>query len=167
MYLAADVLSPNAGLFVWLLVVFGLLLYLLKKYAVGGIISSLQEREQNIADSLSRAETAASEARALQARNDQARREAEQEAQRLLRDAREEAERIRSAEIQKTREELNALRAKAQEDIRRDTDAALQAVRAEVAGLAVLAAERILRTELDNKQQRALVDQFLDELPRN
>ena len=167
MYLAADLLSPDPGLFFWILLVFGILLYVLRRFAWGPITDALEQREKKIAASLSQAEAAAEEARALQSRNDQARREAEQEAQKLLRETREEAERIREAEVQRTREEIAALRAKAQEEIERDKEAALQAVRNEVASLAVLAAERILRSELDQHKQMSLVDQFLDDLPKN
>ncbi len=167
MYLAADLLSPSLGLFVWLLIVFGLLLYLLRRYAWGPITTALEQREENIATSLSRAESAMEEARRLQAENDQTRREAEQEVQRLLRAAREEAEGVRTAEVQRTREEISALRAKALEEIARDKEVALQELRSEVADLAILAAERILRENLDSPRQRSLVDQFLAGLSKN
>ena len=167
MYLAANLLSPSLGLFVWLLLVFGLLLYLLKRYAWGPITAALEQREQNIARSLARAQEAMDEARALQARNDEARREAEQASQRLLREAREEAERIRSAEVERTREEISTLHAKALQEIARDKEAALLEVRSEVASLAILAAERILHESLDTERQRTLVEHFLDDMSRN
>ncbi len=167
MCLAADLLSPSLGLFVWLLIVFGLLLFLLRRFAWEPITTALEQREENIATSLSRAESAMEEARRLQTQNDQTRREAEQEAQRFLRAAREEAEAIRTAEVQRTREEISALRAKALEEIARDKEVALQEVRSEVADLAILAAERILRENLDSPRQRSLVDQFLAGLSKN
>ena len=79
MCLAADLLSPSLGLFVWLLIVFGLLLFLLRRFAWEPITTALEQREENIATSLSRAESAMEEARRLQTQNDQTRREAEQE----------------------------------------------------------------------------------------
>ena len=167
MYLAADLLSPSFGLFFWLLLVFGLLLYLLRRFAWGPITAALEQREQKIATSLARAEEAMEEARKLQARNDRIRREAGQEAQRLLREAQEEAERIRAAQVQQTREEINQLHTKALEEIARDKEIARQQVRSEVAELAILAAERILREELDASRQRSLVDRFLGGLSRN
>ena len=84
-----------------------------------------------------------------------------------MRAAREEAEAIRTAEVQRTREEISALRAKALEEIARDKEVALQEVRSEVADLAILAAERILRENLDSPRQRSLVDQFLAGLSKN
>lgn len=151
MYLAADLLSANPGLVVWVTIVFAGFLLLLKKFAWGPIVAALEEREQTIASSINRAEAALAESQRLQASNEQARREAEQEAQQLLRKAREEAEALRAQEVKRTREEIGALRAQAQDEIAREKDSALQELRGEVADLAILAAERILGDHLDAK----------------
>lgn len=167
MYFAADLLSANQGLVVWLAIVFGALLYLLKRYAWGPITSALEEREQTIADSIGRAEAALAESQRLQESNQQARREAEQEAQLLMRQARDEVEELREAELQRIREEIAEMRSQAQEQIARDKDSALQAVRSEVADLAIMAAETILRENLDAGSNRKLVARFMDEFADN
>ena len=164
MLFAADLLSANQGLVVWFSVVFLALLYLLRRFAWGPITSALNEREETIASSLNRAEAALEESKRLQESNVQARRENEQQAQRLLREAREEAEQFREREVQRTREEISALRKQAQEDIARDKEKALQDLRGEVADLAILAAEKVLQENLDVSRQRVLVDRFIDEL---
>ena len=164
---AADLLSPNFGLVIWLTIVFGILLVILKRYAWGPITSALEDRERTIDESIQRAEKALAEAKQLQADNQRARREAEQEAQRLLRAAREEAERLRGEEVQKTREQIQHLRDQAQAEIEREKDSALDALRAEVADLAIQAAEIILQENLDAPRQRRLVETFIDELPKN
>ncbi|MFB3133574.1 MAG: F0F1 ATP synthase subunit B [Rhodothermales bacterium] len=165
--LAADLLDPNFGLVIWLAIVFSILLFILKRYAWGPITSALEDRERNIDESIQRAEKALAEAKQLQADNQRARREAEQEAQRLLRAAREEAERLRGEEVQKTREQIQHLRDQAQAEIEREKDSALDALRAEVADLAIQAAEIILQENLDAPRQRRLVANFIDELPKN
>ncbi len=165
--LAADLLDPNFGLVIWLAIVFSILLFILKRYAWGPITSALEDRERTIDESIQRAEKALAEAKQLQADNQRARREAEQEAQRLLRAAREEAERLRGEEVQKTREQIQHLRDQAQAEIEREKDSALDALRAEVADLAIQAAEIILQENLDAPRQRRLVANFIDELPKN
>lgn len=165
--LAADLLDPNFGLVIWLAIVFSILLFILKRYAWGPITSALEDRERTIDESIQRAEKALAEAKQLQADNQRARREAEQEAQRLLRTAREEAERLRGEEVQKTREQIQHLRDQAQAEIEREKDSALDALRAEVADLAIQAAEIILQENLDAPRQRRLVANFIDELPKN
>ena len=164
MYIAAELLSPNVGLIIWIALAFTGFVLLLRKFAWGPIVSALEEREQNIAASINRAEAALEESKRLQESNVQARRESELEAQLLMRKAREEAEALRVQEIQRTRDEINALRAQAQEEIARDKESALQELRSEVADLAILAAEKVLSESLNAQRHRTLVDRFIDGL---
>ncbi|HET6567371.1 MAG TPA: F0F1 ATP synthase subunit B [Rhodothermales bacterium] len=165
--LAADLLAPNVGLIFWTLVVFVILLTLLKKTAWGPITASLEQRERTIDESIQRAEHALVEARQIQADNEKARREAEQQAQHILREARESAEKLRADEVERTRSQIAQMQQQAQEEIEREKRGALAALRSEVADLAVQAAEKILRENLDPATQRRIVDTFIDELPQN
>lgn len=162
-----SLLQPNVGLVIFTAFVFLIVAWLLRKYAWGPITTALEDRERNIEESITRAERALEEAKQIQADNERARREAEQEAQRLLREAREEAERLRADEAQKTREQIQHLRDQAQADIEREKDSALDELRAEVADLAIQAAEKILQENLDRDRQRRLVNHFIDDLPKN
>ena len=167
LFLAADLLSPNAGLIFWKALVFGLLLFLLYKYAWKPITASLLQREETIDASIKRAERALAEARQIQAENEKSRREAEQEAQRVLRDAREAADRVRAEEVEKTRTAIRQMKEQAQADIEREKQSALEELRDEVAELAIQAAEKILRENLDAGRQKKLVDRFIEQLPKN
>jgi F-type H+-transporting ATPase subunit b len=165
--LAADLLAPNVGLIFWISVVFLLLLALLRKFAWGPITSALNERERTIDESIQRAETALAEARQIQADNEKARREADQEAQRILREAREVAERLRTDEVEKTRAQIRQMQQSAQEEIEREKESALTQLRTEVADLAIQAAGKILKENLDESRQRKLVNDFIQTLPHN
>lgn len=165
--LAAGLLSPNAGLAFWLGLAFLLLFFLLSKFAFPAILGGLKEREQTIEQSMTRAEAALAEARQLQADNEAARRDAERQAQAILRDAREAAEAQRAADAERTRDELARMRTQAAADIEQQKQQALAELRAEVATLAIGAAEKILQQELDAERQSVLVDRFLADLPKN
>jgi F-type H+-transporting ATPase subunit b len=165
--LAADLLSPNAGLIFWKTLVFGLLLFLLHKFAWKPITTALNAREETIDSSIKRAEQALAEARKIQQENDRARRESEAEAQRVLREAREAADRVRNEEIEKTRDQIRQMKEHAEAAIENEKQGALNELRDEVAEMAIQAAEKILKETLDAGRQRKLVDQFIDELPRN
>ena len=73
-----SLLQPNAGIFFWTLVVFLIVLGLLWKFAWGPITSALEKREETIDSSIRRAEEALAEAKAIQADNEKALRQAEQ-----------------------------------------------------------------------------------------
>lgn len=167
LYLAADLLAPNVGLIFWIALAFLLLLFLLSKYAWGPITAALAERETTIETSLTRAEKALAEAKQLAADNEKARREAELEAQRILRDARDAAEAARAEQAEKTRQQIRQMQATAEAEIEREKQQALAELRAEVADLAILAAEKILHENLDASRQRKLVDEFIADLPKN
>lgn len=164
---AVNPLAPNAGLMIWMGIAFLALLFLLGKFAWPAIIGGLEEREQRIETSLNEADRALAEAKQLQADNDAARRQSEQQAQVILREAREEAESIRSADVEKTRAELAEMKESARADIEREKRQALAALRSEVAALAVSGAEKILRQEIDADTQSRLVGDFISELPKN
>jgi F-type H+-transporting ATPase subunit b len=167
LYLAVDLLAPNAGLAFWIALVFFTLLLLLWKFAWGPISSALTEREETIESSIRRAEAALAEARQLQADNDRARRDAEVEAQRILREAREAAEAARNESLEKERQQIAHLREQFKEEMEREKAQIKTELRTEVADLAVQAAERILRETLDEQRQKRLVNDFIAELPQN
>lgn len=166
-FLAINLLAPNAGLAFWLVLVFLSLLLLLSKFAWRPMIAGLAEREQNIDQALRESERARAEAQQLLADNEKARRESEAEAQRILREAREAAEASRAEALAAEREQVARLREQFQEQMEREKEAIKQELRTEVAALAVQAAEKILRAEVDQAQQQRLVNDFLAELPRN
>ena len=165
--LAANLLSPNWGLAVWLGIVFILFLLVMSKFVFPAMLGGLKEREDTIQSSLEQAERANAEAKRLLADNESARREAEAQAQAILRDARDQANSQRDADIAKTKAEIARMQAAAQSDIETQKQQALAELRSEVAVLAVGAAEKILNKEIDAQAQHGLVDQFISDLPRN
>jgi F-type H+-transporting ATPase subunit b len=167
MILAANLLAPNLGLFVWMGITFLILLAVLKRFAWGPITESLDSREINIQESMDQARLALEEAKAIQADNTTARRESEASAQALLRAAREDAEKLRNDEVTKTREQILSLQEQARQEIEREKDSALEALRHQVADLAIEAAEKILHENLDADKQKKIVNDFLGTLSQN
>lgn len=165
--IAASLLAPNVGLIFWITLTFLILMLVLRRFAWGPITKALSEREARIAESIQSAEKALAEARKIQADNEQARRASEQDAQRILREARETAERLRSEEVDKTREQIRQMQEQAQAEIEREKQGALTELRTEVADLAIRAAEKILVENLDGTRQQKLVKDFLEDLPTN
>ncbi len=165
--LAAGLLSPNWGLAIWMLIAFLMLLFILSKFAFPAIIGGLKEREQMIEESMTRAERALAEAKQLQADNESARRDAERQAQTILRDAKEQADHQRTTDLDKTKTEIARMQESARADIEREKQQALAELRSEVASLAVGAAEKILGREVDADAQSGLVNDFIAELPKN
>jgi F-type H+-transporting ATPase subunit b len=167
MNVAVNLLSPNPGLAIWMTITFLLLLFILRRFAWGTITLALREREMRIDESIRRADRALEEAKQIQADNLKARREADQQAQTIVREAREASDRIRAEEVEKTREAVLQIQESARAEIEREKQGALNELRAEVADLAIKAAGKILDENLDNDRQRRLVDSFIRDLGKN
>ncbi len=164
---AQSLLEPNAGLIFYKVIVFALLLFLLRKFAWKPIVSALSEREETIDSSIRQAERALEEARQTGEKNEEARRAAEENARRIMQDARAAADRVRTEDIEKTRARIRQMQKQAQDEIEREKQRALEELRDEVAGLAIQTAEQILEETLDTDRHRKLVNRFIEQLPRN
>jgi len=159
-------LDINPGLIVWTIITFLVLLFVLKRFAWKPLLQALTSREEKIRESLEQAEHARQEAQRLIEANERQMQQAQGEFQRLMREAREEAEKLRAKRRQEADEEAKKIVDQGKMEIEREKEAALNQLRNEVANLAVRAAGRILDEELDEKKHRKLVDAYLRDLPR-
>lgn len=145
------------------LIAFIVFVWLLWKFAVGPITNMLDERQGRIRESMEAAERMQAELKDTQARNEQVLQEARREAQDIVATARANGEQM----IAKAREEATAQAdeylERARGTLRQETEQARQQLRNEVADLAVSAAGRIVRKELDPQAQAQLIEETLAE----
>lgn len=145
------------------LIAFLIFLWLLWRLALGPIVRVLDERRDRIRDSVEAAERMQAELKATAARNEQVLAEARRDAQQIVVNAREAGD----AAIARAREAADAQAAeylsRAQSTLRQETESARQQLRQEVADLAVTAASRIVRKELDPASQTRLIEETLAE----
>lgn len=165
--IAQSLLDVDFGLFAWILITFLLFMFILAKFAWKPILNALKERESSIKDSLESAEVAMEQAKKISADNEKAMKEAEQKAQEIRKQAVEEAEAIRQERIEKSRKEAEAMLEQARETIEQEKQKALVELRKEVADLAVQAASKIIESELDDKKNKKLVDEYIQDISKN
>ncbi|MCA8888611.1 MAG: F0F1 ATP synthase subunit B [Parvularculaceae bacterium] len=128
------------------------------------ISTALDKRSQSIADELDRARALRDEAQELLAKYQRRQREAEEEAQGIIEQAKKDAHNIAAEARQKIEEQLSR-RAKAAEDkIARAESQALAEVRNQTTDLAVDTAREIIRGRMDQGAQSALAEKAIDEL---
>ena len=145
------------------LVAFIIFLWLLWRYALGPIVRVLDQRQERIRESMEAAQRMQAELQATAARNEQVLAEARQQAQLIIGQAREAGD----ATLARAREQANGQAeeylARAEATLRQETEQARQQLRQEVANLAVTAASRIVRKELDPATQTRLIEETLTE----
>lgn len=155
------------GVDVWKLVVqivaFLLFVVLLWRLALGPIVAMLDARSDKIRESVAAAETMQQELRATAARNEEVLAQARVEAQQVLTNAREAADGVLARAREEAGRQSDEYLARAEATLRTETEQARQQLRQEIAGLAVSAATKIVRKELDPATQTRLIEETLAE----
>ncbi len=162
--LAGSLLSPNPGLIFWTAITFVIVLLILKKIAWGPILTALEEREKGIQSSIDRAHQAKDESEAILRKNKELLAKADAESDRIIREGRDFAEKLRADISQKAQSEAQKMIASAKEEIEQEKRRALDVLRNEVADLAVKGAEKIIKTNLDADIQKRIVDSMIQDL---
>ena len=167
LFAGGGLLSFNTGFAIWIAISLIVFLLVMTKYAMPPIMAALEGRETRIRESLEAAEVALAKAEAISKDNDKALREAEQTAHQIRKEAKEEAERIRTERIAKAKDEAEQIIEQAKSDIKQEKQSALIELRQEVARLAIESASLIIEAELDEKKNKKLVDNYIDDLSKN
>jgi F-type H+-transporting ATPase subunit b len=157
-------ITPNVGLMVWTLVLFGVSMLILWKLAFPRIGEALDRRQRAIELSIDEAEEIRRRADELLNEYRERLAEARQQADEIIDRARKagEAHERESEEDAKIRRER--LMEQARRDIETETRRAIQEIRREVADLTVMATEKVTRKVLTEEDQRRLVEETLSEI---
>jgi F-type H+-transporting ATPase subunit b len=156
--------SPDVGLMVWTLVLFGVSLLILWKVAFPRIAEALDRRQKAIEESIDTAERTRREADELLAEYRERLTAARQQADEIVARARKAGEQAEADLVVKGRERREELLEQARKDIETETRRAIQEIRAEVADLTILATEKVTRKTLTEEDQRRLVQEAVAEL---
>jgi F-type H+-transporting ATPase subunit b len=157
----STLITPTTGLMIWTLVTFVIVLIVLRKYAYGPLQQVIDERRKAISADLDAAETARTEAQDALAEYRQQLAEARKEATKIVEDARRVGDERRAAAVAELEAEKARLMRQTQEEIQAETRQALNAIKQQVADLAVAATEKVVRARLDEAEQRRLIDEAL------
>jgi F-type H+-transporting ATPase subunit b len=150
------------GLFFWQLLIFIFLVLLLKKFAWKPILDTVNERESSIKDAMSEADKARNEMLAIQESNQKVLKEARAEREALLKDARNTGAEIVAQAKTDAKTEANKIISQAQDAIQNEKRAAVNELKNQVAQISLEIAEKVIDTELANKDKQAqLVDKLL------
>ena len=163
-----ELLTPGPGLIIWQAIIFLLLVLLLKALAWKPILASLKERETSIQQALDSAEKAKEEMTKLQAGNEQLLRQAKEERDKIIRDARDAANRLIDVAQTEAKRSADKLIEDAKAVINTEKAAALRDVKAEVALFSLQIAEKLIKKNLSSDQaQKDLVSEYLKETKLN
>ena len=124
----------------------------------------MEGRADRIRESLESAERAKVEAESVLSEYQRQLADARNESARIIEEARQTADQLRRDLQQRAEAEITEMRQRAAEEIQGSKDRAMGEVRAQVAELAIAAAERVVERNLDPETNRALVDSFIEQV---
>jgi F-type H+-transporting ATPase subunit b len=156
--------SPELGLMIWTLLLFGATLWFLSRAVFPRIQEALDKRAKLIAESIDAAERSKQESEELIQEYRARLKEAREQADDIVARARKSAEDAQNRAAQEGREKREELVAAARRDIEAETRRSLERIRKEVADLTVLATEKVTRKSLTPDDHKRLVDEALAEV---
>lgn len=160
--------TPGIGLIIWMTIAFLVVWAGLGKLAWPAILETIKQREENIEKALRSADDARAEMLKLQSDNEEVLREAREERDLMLKDAKEIREKTIAAAENEAKAKADKIVASARESIETEKMAAMAEIKNHVAALSIEIAEKILKNELgDASKQKQLVDNLLDDIKLN
>ena len=163
----ADITKVEPSSAIYTVIVFGLLLAILGRFAWRPLIKSMHEREAHFERVLLDSERARNEAEAIAASHRKQLAGAADEVRALIEQARKEAQISADSILKKAQAEAEASKDRAERDISGARDQALMEIWSKTADLAVAVAGRVLDKEPGDSDHRRLVEAALNELPTN
>lgn len=158
---AADILLPNANEFIPALIAFAVIWAVLAKFVWPSVVRQLDERQQTIQKNLDDAEAARKNTekafKTAQAEIDKAQLKADN----IIADAKHQADANRAAILEQANKDAKRIADKARENIEIERENARTDLTNQAANLAVDLASKIVDKELDQSQQKHLIERAL------
>lgn len=157
-------MSIEINVMFWTLLIFGILFWLLKRFAFPQILGAVEAREKALEEAIEAARRDRDDAAKLLAEHRARIEGARAEAQKLIADARGTADKVRAELLEKARQEQQDMLERARRDIGVERDKAIAELRREAVDLAIAGASKVVEQNLDSDRNRKLVESFLASL---
>jgi len=154
----------DPGLYIWTIVVFLVLLGLLAKFAWKPLLEALEKRQESIRRSLDDAAKARQELERLQTESQRMLAEARAEAESIVARTREDANRLRDEMRQKAQQEAANIVKNAEKQIELETARALQQIRHEAVDLSIAIASKLLQRNVSKEDNERLIEDTFKQL---
>lgn len=159
----AGVIEINGTVIVELLT-FLLMLAVLARYVYPEVVKVAESRQRAVAEQLRLAEQAKADAQAHLKQAQAQLEDARKTAQQVVDAANRSAEQTRQDLKQKAEEEARRIGESARKEIEVERERALQSARDELAGLVVVATEKVIGETLDEPRHRKLIERAIEEV---
>jgi F-type H+-transporting ATPase subunit b len=163
-----ELVTPNAGTIFWMLIVFGLVVLILRKFAWKPILNALNEREQYIDNALTAAAEARHEVDELKAGNKRIVDEGLKQKEAILNETLELKEKIIAEAKEKAAVETQKSIESARQQIENEKEKVVKEMKQQVTEISLMIAEKIIKQNMaKDKEQQELINRLIDEIKLN
>lgn len=160
-----SLLTPEPGLLFWMLISFGITVFVLAKFGFPAILKSVEKRKNYIEESLLAARKAHEELAGIKETGEAILAQARKEQADILKEAARKRETMIEKAQKEARIESEKLIASARRQILAEKEEALRSIRNEAAALSLALAEKILREKLGTEQeQKSMIERLFNEI---
>jgi F-type H+-transporting ATPase subunit b len=157
-------ITPDFGTIFWMVLFFGMVFFILKKFAWKPILNSLRSREKTIEEALQSADRVKHEMAKLKSDNEKILADARNERDLLMREARVLKDKIIGDAQEQAQIEAKKIIESAKQSIENEKKSAINEIKTQIALLSVVIAEKILKEKLDASKQTELIDNLLKDI---
>ncbi|MDR1371389.1 MAG: F0F1 ATP synthase subunit B [Dysgonamonadaceae bacterium] len=163
-----ELFTPDIGLICWMIIPFGVVFFILAKFAWPAIIKGVDKRAAFIDESLKAAQEANDRLAGIKEESEKILVQAREEQLQILKNGADMREQMIKDAKQQAAVEADKLIEEARMAIQKEKEDAIRDVRAQVAELSINIAEKVLRKNLEKKEaQMELVNKLIDEAQKN
>lgn len=141
-----------------------ILYLLLRHFLFVPVTNFMEKRRKGIEDSINLAESKNSEADEYKKEYFAKLQTAEDEGNNIIKQATKNADAKADKIIEEAKEDVTQLKDKALQDIESERKKAVNEIKDEISSIAILAASKVLETEIDKSKNKQLVDKFIKEV---
>jgi F-type H+-transporting ATPase subunit b len=156
-----------SSLLFWEIVSFGVLLFILAKYAFPQILETLDARERKIRETIESAERRSAEAERRMAEYEAKMKASQKEVEEMVAQAKARAQQMKDENERQLQADAERIKAAAARDIEQERRKALEDVRRHVADLALRVAEKVVERSLTDADHKRLADEALAAVAKN
>jgi F-type H+-transporting ATPase subunit b len=161
---SSSLILPAVDELIWGAVAFLLVLFVLNKFAFPALKKTVEEREQKIQGDLEAAERAKGEAEQEKKQYQEQIANARGEANRIIEEARQQAEQVRKDLVEKANSEAQQIVARAQEQLEGERQRTITELQSTIGDLSIELAEKVVGRAIDASAQRELVNAYIKEV---
>jgi F-type H+-transporting ATPase subunit b len=154
-------ISIQTNVMFWTLIIFGIVYFILSRYAFKPITAAVEAREKALEEAIEGAKRDREAAAKLLQEHQAAIDAARGEGQKMIAEGRTVAEKMRTDLLEQTRKEQQEMLERARREIESERDKAVAQLRREAIDLALAGASKVIEQNLESDKNRKLVESYL------